>query len=41
MKNTIESTAKSMGRKSSYAGIIVITAILVQLVIDMIYSGQL
>lgn len=41
MKNLIENMVLAVGKKSSYAGIIIFAAVLVQLLIDMIYSKQL
>ncbi len=40
MRNFLHTAISLVGKKSSYAGIIIVTAFLVQLVIDMIYLNQ-
>ncbi|WP_262891439.1 hypothetical protein [Salinimicrobium marinum] len=41
MKNILTTTKGTLGKTGSYAGIIIITALLVQVIIDLIYSNQL
>ncbi len=36
-----ENSMETIGKKGFYVGIIAVTAVLVQVVIDLIYSGQL